>query len=529
MSTLVSCPACGRSVPEWFVNDHLDHECTGMELGDGEPGPADPDSSTSSQAASAKRPAALASPAGARKKNGSLLSLSKKTRSSDSLDGVASTAGSGSGAVHAPLAALVGGSTQDDRQDRSEAEKRLRNTQLPLAERLRPLSLDQFAGQQKLVGPQGILRMLIEGDRVPSMILWGGPGLGKTTLARIVARCTNSAFREMSAVTQNIADVKKVIEEAKNLGRLAGRRTILFLDEIHRFNKAQQDIFLPYLERGQIILVGATTENPSFRLNGALLSRCRVFQLEPLPDEDIAAIAIRACALKQADAGLGEVSLDGGVAKYIAGISNGDARTAINIVELAMDALGGSGTLDLDGVRRALQRTHVVYGAEEHYDLIFALHKSVRGSDANAALYWLGRMLQGGDDPVYVARRMVRMASEDIGLADNGALPLAMAALNACQAIGMPECDTILAHCAVYLARAPKSVESYAAFKRVKAVVASEQPWPVPLHLRNAPTGLMKDLGYAKGYKYNPDFEGTVEQLYLPEQIKDYDFFNGPQ
>ncbi|KAJ2775980.1 DNA-dependent ATPase mgs1 [Coemansia nantahalensis] len=523
MSTLVSCPACGRSVPEWFVNDHLDHECAGMQADSGGRGPsdsADNGSGSSNPVAPTKRPIALPSPAKARKKSGSLLSLSKKAPSSSSLDGAAGTAAPG--AAHFPSAVSAGSAVQGD----SEAEKRLRNTRLPLAERLRPLSLDHFVGQQKLVGPQGILRMLIEGDRVPSMVLWGGPGLGKTTLARIIARCTNSAFREMSAVTQNIADVKKVVEEARNLDRLSGRRTILFLDEIHRFNKAQQDIFLPYLERGQIILIGATTENPSFRLNGALLSRCRVFQLEPLPDEDIAAIAVRACKLKQEDSGLDASGLDGGVAQYIASVSNGDARTAINVVDLAMDALAGKGALDLDCVRSALQRTHVVYGAEEHYDLISALHKSVRGSDANAALYWLGRMLQGGDDPVYIARRMVRMASEDIGLADNGALPLAMAALNACQAIGMPECDTILAHCAVYLARAPKSIESYAAFKRVKAVVASEHPWPVPLHLRNAPTRLMKDLGYAKDYKYNPDFDEPVDQLYLPEQIQNYDFFS---
>ncbi|KAJ1736003.1 DNA-dependent ATPase mgs1 [Coemansia biformis] len=409
------------------------------------------------------------------------------------------------------------------------AGKRLRNAQLPLAERLRPQVLDHFVGQSELVGPRGILRTLIEGDRIPSMILWGGPGLGKTTLARIIAHRTNSAFREMSAVTQNIADVKKVIEDARNLARLAGRRTILFLDEIHRFNKAQQDVFLPYLERGQIILIGATTENPSFRLNGALLSRCRVFRLEPLPDEGIAAIADRACRLKQEDAGLDAVGLDTDIATYIAGVSNGDARAAINVVDLAMNSLADGEALGLDCVRRALQRTHVVYGAEEHYDQISALHKSVRGGDANAALYWLGRMLQGGDDPVYIARRMVRMASEDIGLADSSALPLAVAALQACQAIGMPECDTILAHCAVYLARAPKSVESYKAFKRVKAVVGAEHPWPVPLHLRNAPTQLMKELGYAKGYKYNPDHEEPVEQAYLPEQIQHYDFFDDPR
>ncbi|KAJ2778587.1 DNA-dependent ATPase mgs1 [Coemansia javaensis] len=522
MSALVPCPVCGRSVPEWYANDHLDRECTGMQTDSaaGSGGPGLP----------AKRAPGPASPSGARKKATTLFSGPKKAAPLPAAAGPTS-------AAPVPGGLLVrssdsGGSLDEGdggKQDDAGTEKRLRNTQLPLAERLRPLSLDQFVGQQKLVGPQGILRTLIESDRIPSMILWGSPGLGKTTLARIIARRTNSAFKEMSAVTQNTADVKKVIEDAKNLARLAARRTILFLDEIHRFSKAQQDVFLPYLERGQIILIGATTENPSFRLNGALLSRCRVFRLEPLPDEDVAAIADRACRLKQQDAGVSAVGLDAGIAKYIAGVSGGDARIAINVVDLAMGALGSGETLTLDCVRRALQRTHVVYGAEEHYDLISALHKSVRGSDANAALYWLGRMLQGGDDPVYVARRMVRMASEDIGLADNGALPLAVAALHACQAIGMPECDTILAHCAVYLARAPKSVESYKAFKRVKAAVAAEHPWPVPLHLRNAPTRMMEELGYAKGYKYNPDYDGPVDQDYLPEQIKDRDFFQDPR
>ncbi|PIA18758.1 P-loop containing nucleoside triphosphate hydrolase protein [Coemansia reversa NRRL 1564] len=397
---------------------------------------------------------------------------------------------------------------------------------LPLAERLRPLTLDQFYGQHELVGPHGILRALIESDQISSMVFWGGPGLGKTTLARIIARRSNASFKEMSAVTQNISDVKRVIEEAGNIGRLAGKQTILFLDEIHRFNKAQQDIFLPYLERGQIVLIGATTENPSFRLNGALLSRCRVFQLESLSQSDIVAIVNRAYDLKQEDAGQNRTQLGTGIAEYIASVSNGDARTAINVVDLAVNSLTSGETLNLDCVRRALQRTHVVYGAEEHYDIISALHKSVRGGDANAALYWLGRMLQGGDDPVYIARRMVRMASEDIGLADNSALSLAMATLHACQAIGMPECDVILAQCATYLARAPKSVETYKAINKVKDVLTAEHPWPVPLHLRNAPTNLMKELGYAKDYKYNPDYKDPVEQDYLPEQIKHYNFLS---
>ncbi|KAJ2613802.1 DNA-dependent ATPase mgs1 [Coemansia sp. RSA 1365] len=512
MSSLVNCPICSKSVPEWYVSDHLDRECRGLNA-EGTVHSAE----NSRNSASVKRDTDPPSTAGQRKRTAFTLFSSDEThQSKPSVDGE----------KPAVVTTGVPQPTEPTGTDIIETEKRLRNMRLPLAERLRPLTLDRFYGQHELVGPDGILRALIESDQISSMIFWGGPGLGKTTLARIIARRSNASFKEMSAVTQNISDVKRVIEEAGNLGRLAGKQTILFLDEIHRFNKAQQDVFLPYLERGQIVLIGATTENPSFRLNGALLSRCRVFQLESLSHSDIVAIANRAYNLKQEDSGQNGPQLGPGIAEYIASVSNGDARTAINVVDLAVNSLTSGVTLSLDCVRRALQRTHVVYGAEEHYDIISALHKSVRGGDANAALYWLGRMLQGGDDPVYIARRMVRMASEDIGLADNSALPLAMATLHACQAIGMPECDVILAHCATYLARAPKSVEAYKAINKVKNVLAEEHPWPVPLHLRNAPTNLMKELGYAKDYKYNPDYKDPVEQDYLPEQIKHYHFFS---
>ncbi|KAJ1997073.1 DNA-dependent ATPase mgs1, partial [Coemansia thaxteri] len=508
-SSLVSCPICGESVPEWYMSDHLDRAC--LSNCDDSSNRVGGDSKQSQPAkAQPRQDVDSASPRSLHRRAPSLLQAKRprvETRikeeeeqeeqervmviekpepmdvsAADSAkdDGLRSTSGVGS--VDA------------------DAEKRRRNSQLPLAERLRPQTLDGFVGQQDLVGPSGILRSLIERDQIPCMIFWGGPGLGKTTLARIISRQTKSAFREMSAVTQNTADVKKAIDEAGNFSRLTKRRTIVFLDEIHRFNKAQQDIFLPYLERGSIVLIGATTENPSFKLNGALLSRCRVFHLSALSEADLVKIVEQAAQVKQVDLGHAPVGLGTDISRYIASVSDGDARVAINVVDLAMNSLGSGERLELECVRRALQRTHVVYGAEEHYDLISALHKSVRGSDANAALYWLARMLQGGDDPLYIARRLVRMASEDIGLGDSHALPLAMSTLQACQAIGLPECDTILAHCAVYLARAPKSVESYKAFKAAKAVVASEAPWPVPLHLRNAPTRLMKDMGYGEGY-----------------------------
>ncbi|KAJ2115537.1 DNA-dependent ATPase mgs1, partial [Coemansia sp. RSA 921] len=441
--------------------------CSGMLEGDSA-GVASP-----ATQAPPKRAAEMPSPVTQRKKPAFLFNSPKKTQLAPSALPEYDITQQQKGAAPSPLISMASRQSSNmDNADELEAEKRLQNTRLPLAERLRPVSLDQFVGQKKLVGPQGILRALIESDQIPSMIFWSSPGLGKTTLARIIARRSSCAFKELSAVTQNLADVKK----------------------------AQQDVFLPYLERGQVILIGATTENPSFRLNGALLSRCRVFQLDALSASEIAFIASHAYALKRKDAGQPVAELDPGITEYIASVSNGDARAAINIIDLAMNSLPADGALDLSCIRRALQRTHVVYGAEEHFDLISAFHKSIRGSDDNAALYWLGRMLQGGDDPVYIARRLVRASSEDIGLADSGALPLAMSTLQACQVIGMPECDTILAHCTAYMARAPKSVESYKAFGKVKTVVSSEHPWPVPLHLRNAPTRLMKELGYAEGY-----------------------------
>ena len=392
----------------------------------------------------------------------------------------------------------------------------------PLADRMRPASLEDFAGQEKLIGPGTTLRTLIERDEIPSMIFWGPPGTGKTTLARIIARLTRSRFEQLSAVAAGINELRRVIDEAKEKRKLANTRTILFIDEIHRWNKSQQDALLPQVESGVITLIGATTENPSFEVNGALLSRCRVFVLEKLSSEDIRKLIERAL---KSERGLGgKVKADSDAIEFLAQIADGDARVALNSLEIAAKALkvAKRPTLKVEAVKYALQKTHLRYDktGEEHYNIISALHKSMRGSDADAALYWLGRMLEAGEDPLYVARRMVRFASEDVGLADPQALVIAMAAYEAAHAIGMPECNVILAQCAAYLARAPKSNKLYVAYGRVQQDIAELPNEPVPLHLRNAPTKLMKELEYGKGYKYNPNFEGPIEQDYLPEKLK---------
>ena len=398
----------------------------------------------------------------------------------------------------------------------------------PLAARMRPRTLDEFVGQEQVLGEGRALRQLIERDEVGSLILWGPPGTGKTTIARIVAERTRSAFAPFSAVTDGVPRLREIIKEAETRLRATGRSTIVFCDEIHRFNKAQQDAFLPHVEAGTINLIGATTENPSFEVIGALLSRARVFVLEPLDEEDLATILRR--ALSDVEMGLGEMSLDvdDEALRLFAVEADGDARRALNALETAATLVGAGARIDADVAREALQRRFAHYdkSGEGHFNLISALHKSVRGSDPDGALYWLARMLEGGEDPLYIARRLIRMAVEDIGLSDPAALGITVAARDAFHMLGSPEGDLALAEAAVYLATAPKSNRLYAAFGAARAAARDTPAAQVPMHIRNAPTRLMKDLGYGRGYSYAFDSQDHfTAQEYLPDELAGTRFY----
>ncbi len=399
----------------------------------------------------------------------------------------------------------------------------------PLATRMRPRSLDEFAGQTHLLGPGKVLRQLIDRDHVPSMIFWGPPGVGKTTLARIIAGRTRSNFINFSAVTSGIKEIKEVMNEAERI-RMLGERTILFVDEIHRFNKAQQDAFLPFVERGSIVLIGATTENPSFEVNSALLSRCKVFVLQALGTEDLVGLLRRAIDDPRGFGGQ-NVQMDGDMLAMVANFANGDARTALGTLEMVIlnaQREEDRVTVTKEIIEQCVNKKSLLYdkNGEEHYNLISALHKSMRNSDPDAAVYWLARMLEAGEDPLYVARRIIRFASEDVGLADSRALELAVAAYQASHFIGMPECTVNLAHAVVYLSLAPKSNALEAAYMAAAADAQKMLAEPVPLVIRNAPTRLMKELDYGKGYQYAHDYEEKLTAMQcLPDSLKDKKYY----
>ncbi|KZT28929.1 P-loop containing nucleoside triphosphate hydrolase protein [Neolentinus lepideus HHB14362 ss-1] len=538
----VTCPVCTRIVREENINYHLDNDC---------PGQSDAPSASTSKSASKAPLAPIFSSRYRRSDSGEHVNSSPLARKRNYAE--SSNASSSRG----PKRTKITSTTTTASRLQAAA---------PLAERLRPQDLEDFVGQRHLTGDDSLLLNLMCSGSTGSMIFWGPPGCGKTTLARLMARKSGAVFREVSATEAGIGDIRAIVEEAKGTLVLQGRKTVLFLDEVHRFNRAQQDIFLPYIEQGQIQLIGATTENPSFKINGALLSRCRVFVLERLTDEDVSEIidkaVIRVSAstnastteatnlagpdtLPQAPATISlsqdsansqctlvssqpsipiHPNLTPRIKSSIISLAQGDARTALSLLELVLSAPPPShpdweSTL-LEALRKSVSTSYDRTG-DDRYDLISALHKSVRGSNAHAALYWLARMLEGGEDPVYIARRMAVCASEDVGLGDSHALPLAVATLQACQLIGMPECRINLAHLVAYLAEAPKSTRSYEAYNRAVEAAKKDMTLPVPMAIRNAPTRMMEEMGYGHGYRYNPDYAHPVTNDYLPAQFRD--------
>ncbi|XP_066479632.1 ATPase WRNIP1 [Tiliqua scincoides] len=542
---LVSCPVCSRELPAARINSHLDRCLQEREGGEEKAAPSCPEEDAQQPRGKKMRLCRGAEEPGSSLALFPQAGAGKPLSRGEAGEGRQQPGGEGS------VPELSGGSLAQKLEGK------------PLADKLRPNTLRDYVGQNQVLGEQTLLRSLLEAHEIPSLILWGPPGCGKTTLAHIIAHSSKkngTRFVTLSATSAKTNDVREVITQAQNEKRLFKRKTILFIDEIHRFNKSQQDTFLPHVECGTVTLIGATTENPSFQVNSALLSRCRVIVLEKLSVEAMEAILMRAIrslgiqVLSQDELLSGSVNgsnskssescvcIERTAINTLAYLCDGDARTGLNGLQMAVQArltklphqsdmhdLSNGVVIKEDHVKEGLQRSHILYdrAGEEHYNCISALHKSMRGSDENASLYWLARMLEGGEDPLYVARRLVRFASEDIGLADPSALTQAVAAYQGCHFIGMPECEVLLAQIVLYFARAPKSIEVYSAYSNVKACLRNHQgPLPpVPLHLRNAPTRLMKDIGYGKGYKYNPMYKEPVEQEYLPEELKGIDFF----
>jgi putative ATPase len=421
---------------------------------------------------------------------------------------------------------------EPEKKKKSSGTENKSKKNMPLAARMRPKNMEEFVGQEHLIGKGHLLRNAIDTDQIPSMILWGPPGSGKTTLAYVIASDTKSHFIPISAVSSGVAELRQAIDDASKRLNLTGQRTILFIDEIHRFNKSQQDAVLPYVENGTITLIAATTENPSFEVISPLLSRCRVYTLNALTDEQIKLIVKRAIEDRERGLGNQNVVIDQEALNNLIVLSNGDARLALNALEIASTATSpdsnGKRILSLNTVEDAFQHRALLYdkNGEQHYDLISALHKSLRGSDPDAGLYWLGRMLESGEDPLYIARRLVRFASEDIGMADPQALVQAMTTQQAVHFIGMPEGNLALAQAVIYLATSPKSNSLYTAYSRVKEDVEKTRNDPVPLHLRNPVTGLMKQIGYGKDYKYAHNYPGHfVIDRYLPPVLKDKQYY----
>ncbi|KAL8910136.1 MAG: hypothetical protein Q9171_004561 [Xanthocarpia ochracea] len=526
---MVNCPICGKSVKESKINLHIDSACEHHI--DPEPSSEAVHSNDSPEVSSffkkppGKNIRSLA-PGNIRHRPSDIVQTKSFTETPPE---ITKPAGNKRHAIDQDDKGTspTGDLERDDGASVVPPAKRLKPSTTaqraaPLAERMRPHTLDDVYGQE-LVGPDGVLRGLIETDRVPSMILWGGSGTGKTTIARVIASMVGSRFVEINSTSSGVGECKKIFGEAGNELRLTGRKTIIFCDEIHRFSKSQQDVFLGPVESGQVTLIGATTENPSFKVQNALLSRCRTFTLQKLTDADISMILRRGLDVEGPNYSPSSL-IDTDLIQYLSAFADGDARTALNLLELAMD-VSKRPNATKESIKSALTKTLVYDRAgDQHYDTISALHKSIRGSDPHASLYYLSRMLSSGEDPLYVARRLVIIASEDVGLADNTLLPLATATYTACEKIGMPECRINLAHCVSALALAKKSTRAYRGLNNAGEVL--KEPGmaglPIPMHLRNAPTRLLKEIGAGKEYRYNPLYkDGKVKQEYLPERLRE--------